>query len=252
MEVETADQNGTLHDSEDVLTADQIGHVLDNDESRLTAANAAYRRRSDGFRSMTDRSKFSTDVGFEAFLKDQQPILEQAERDALGVAETVQRNAQMVRSSLAIADRPRLSDDEQARANILRPEIDIDAAELDVPDLRDAVRAALFGADRAALACWLRAGRRRLAQNDDRGLDRLGAGNARIELTRMLCQIQASLRDATLDPLRQRAFDVLTKAQDLETEAGRRQRATQAYTFLPQGGIPIPGAAVGPIDDEAA
>jgi len=111
------------------------------------------------------------------------------------------------------------------RAAALREEIKEDVERLDAVALRDRVVAALTASDKAALHHLIRYVPLR-GVREPTGIP--GEIEAQREMPRLIDQAKSVLRDATLDPVMERARSVLGQAVDIRSSATRREQEREA------------------------
>jgi len=215
-------------DFDPALTPQAMETLLRGDDGRVAAATKRLSQARQQFELGTDRSRFRTDAGHAGALAEAEPVLRQAEREAVAVAEAAARNARQLLAQLTAAGQPTLAAAADAPAAAARaPFVKEDCADLSLGELVARVRAAVAAEHRPLMWLYARYGAPRVtaaAHHDDPP----GAEAARRELGALLRAIRDRLGDRSADPVRERATAGLRSAQVLRAAASTRAQQREA------------------------
>jgi len=208
-------------------TLSELTQQLDTDLSGIAAAEHDLARGLERFRDMTVRAGHASAEAREVAERDHLPELRQVEEALVQQADQAARTGRQVIKALE-TDRLKLSPTDELAAAARMPLFREMAASASLPHLAGEVRAALVTDDRSAmfgLNLALQARMDAPAGPLDGGKPELQ--QARLEIRALLGEVRHRLRDASFDPVRDRANKVLTRAAEAtrEIEARKRQEA---------------------------
>lgn len=229
-----------MDDHDEVLTKDDIDRLLRQDADRVERAQRDLSTARSTFQRLTTGGSAEMEA---AAIAEYEPALRARERDVIATVDSVERNTRQAISALDAGRQPVLSAEELSAASAAREFVKEDCATLPPAQLRDRMRAAVLAGDRSAMYLWQRYG----------GLRELTATGAPgeeaaiREIRTLLAAMRQQLQDTRFDGPLGDARELLGRAVDLRTNAGRRQSQAEAEAavtrILGGPGVPIPGAA---------
>jgi len=200
---------------------------MDADLTAIAAAEHDLARGLEHYRNQTVRGGHASAEAREIAERDHLPAFRQVEEALVQAGDQAARNGRSVLRSLA-TDRLKLSPTDELAAAARLPLFREMAASAPLPRLADELRAAVVTEDRAAMFALAVALPARL----DVAPGPLDGGKpelreARDEIRALLGEVRHRLRDASFDPVRDRANKVLTRAAEATQaiEARKRQEA---------------------------
>lgn len=229
-------------DFDPAMTPQAMETLLRGDGDRVTAASRRLSQARQQFEIATDRSRFSTDTGHAGALAEAEPVLRQAEHDAVAVAESAEVNARQTLAQIQQPTPPALADADAPVAAARAQFVKEDCADLPIAELAARVRLAVMTDNRVDQWLYLRYGAPRTTEAGHHD-DLPGAEAARRELQTLLRVIRDRLRDRSLDPVRERTTASLRSAQSLRSTASARairRDAEAAIERLLPGAVKIP------------
>jgi len=224
-------------------TLSEISETMRTDLNGLRDAQDALEAAQQHYTNQTRRAYATSDEAHEVARRDNLPPLEAAEAHATQVVTAAERNARDILRAIG-HDRIWVDPNESAVAAQREPLIRQIVETSPLPALRDELRAAIIGEDRATLYVFATLTPARLAAAPgplDAGRPELQ--EARDEIRTMLGQARQTLRDKSLDATRERAAEVIGKATRTGLAAATRKReAVEAARFASSERVAWPDA----------
>lgn len=229
--------------AEPVMSLEEMTKLLDNDEERLLVAQGQRDQARRRYREkLTEAQRLFPTASEETLRReviDTETTAIEATEAALGKASNIaSANARSLAAQLETAE-PQLSDAEAARAGSLATFVREDCETAPIGRVRDQMRAALQGSDRAAMFCWLRYGRQRIDRRDPvHATDNAPDGQrAKSEVIRMLSAMRERLQDEAKAKAHGKAKDLIVHVSKLNSEADKAKRQ-RTPTQLFKGDVP--------------
>ncbi len=214
------------------MTVKQIEAAINAEIARLDRADAILAEARQG-REQIEQFGHADNVR-DALLDEYEATMTKAEQDAAKAADIADANARQVIDQLA-SSRTVLTPSETVTAAARRDFVTEDVNSGSLEDLIAALRDALMTEDRADLWLYQRYLPARIKASDSSWADTASADDVDT-LRRLLREAGDRLRNTSLDPLRKRAGDVLSRAGKVERNALKRERASRTYEFQTAGG----------------
>jgi len=222
----------------DVLTAAELAQVLRDSLRQVAVAAAVYAEAEAHRADLGNPRREPLAAVRHARLAAAAPDLEAAAIAADAAGRAADSNARRALAQLA-GDRIALPPAAMPAAAALAPLIERDAERLPLRHVAAEVRAAVVAGDPAAQYCWHRALGPRLGVRPA-GVEHPDDARARAELGRLRGQIGDRLRDATNDPLRAAAAELLERAGTTRAAAGRGRQSLAGPVKTMSGATKVP------------
>jgi hypothetical protein len=209
-------------------------------EAALNAEAARLDRAETNLREVRGRAPTyegpNADAIRETLAAEYEPVLSEAEKNAVTAASIAQGNIDIVLNQLT-ASRPALDAAEEARAANRREFVREDVEQESIGELIKNLQHVLMVENKVDLFLYARYLPKRLeAPASDSWSDTTSSDDVET-LRRLLQEAKGRLRDTKLDPVAKRAADIRGRAFRIEADAGKRARADQTFAFQSAGEI---------------